>query len=385
MKKISLFLVVLLLVTGSGFVVLRNQRIEAAAAAKAATAKTAPVPVLLAPVTTLTVPVEISTFGSVEPLKTVAVKSQITGILAKVLFAEGQDVKEGDLLFEIDPRSPEAALKQAEAALVKDNAQLGNALKEASRQEALLKKGISAQDVRDEAVTAAETLRAMVQSDEAAVDNARLQLSYCSIRSPVSGRTGNLLIHQGNLVKADDATLVTINQLHPIHVRFVLPQQDLARVRDRMEQGALSVTAMPQGHGALMETGTVTFIDNAVNENTGTIQLKARFENSSASLWPGQFVKIILTLASQENAVVVPESAVLIGQQGAYVYVTDLEGRVAVRPVVVNRTVAGVSVIASGLASGEEVVADGQLRLKPGSRVKSRVASKPEPVPAGRP
>lgn len=385
MKKISLIFIVILLVAGSVYIFLRNQRSEAAAAAKAATAKTAPVPVLLAPVTTLTVPEEIRSFGSVEPLKTVAVKSQITGILAKVLFAEGQEVKEGNLLFEIDSRGPEAALKQAEATLVKDNAQLRNALKEAGRQEALLKKGISAQDVRDEAVTAAETLKATVQSDEAAVDNARLQLSYCFIRSPVSGQTGNWLIHQGNLVKADDATLVTINQLHPIHVRFVLPQKVLSQVRERMKQGGLSVTAMPQGNGNLSETGTVTFIDNAVDENTGTIKLKARFENSATALWPGQFVKIILTLATQENAVVVPETAVLIGQKGAYVYVTDPTGSVAVRPVVVNRTVAGVSVIASGLVPGEEVVADGQLRLKPGSRVKPRVASKSEPVSVGRP
>jgi len=384
MKKIILLLFVLIIVGGVG-VVQKNRRAESEAANKVAKAKMIPVPVLLDHVTTMMVPVEVSTFGTVEPLTTVAVKSQITGIIAKVRFAEGQDVQEGELLFDIDSRGPEAALKQAEAALAKDGVQWENAVKEAGRQETLLKKGIAAQDVRDEAMTAAETLKAMMRSDEAAVDNARLQLSYCSIRSPVSGRTGNLLIHQGNLIKADDATLVTINQLHPIYVRFALPQRDLARVRERMGQGELTLVATPQGEGELAPTGVVTFVDNAVDENTGTIQLKARFENVPATLWPGQFVKVILQLARQENAMVVPESAVLVGQQGGYVYVTDRGGRVTPRPVIVDRTVAGRSVIASGLVPGEEIVVDGQLRLKPGVLVQSRASSKPEPTQVGRP
>jgi len=376
---------VLLLVAGGTGVVLNSRKAGDAQRDRAAKAKIAPVSVLLTQVLAMTVPLEISTFGSVEPLTTVAVKSQITGMLAKVCFAEGQDVNAGDLLFEIDTRGPEASLKQAEAILAKDRAQWENAMKEAGRQETLLKKGISAQDVRDEAVTAADTLKALVQSDEAAVDNARLQLSYCFIRSPISGRTGNLLIHQGNLVKADDATLVTINQLHPILVRFVLPQRELARVRERAAQGGLTVVATPQGAGTHSETGAVTFVDNAVDENTGTIQLKARFENVPLALWPGQFVKVRLQFASQENVVVVPEAAVLLGQQGAYVYVTDQNGRVAPRQVVVDRTVAGMSVIMSGLAVGEDIVTDGQLRLKPGALVKPRTSAKSESSPAGRP
>ena len=383
MKKLIIFLMVILIIAGAAAVMQKNRKVAAAGAAKAATAKLAPVPVSLTNVTTMTVPVELSTFGTVEPLTTVAVKSQITGILAKVKFAEGQEVMEGDLLFEIDPRGPESVLKQADGALARDRVQWENALKEAGRQEILLKKGISAQDVRDAAVTAAEVLKATVQSDEAAVDNARLHLSYCSIHSPVSGRTGNQLIHQGNLVKADDSTLVTINQLHPIFVRFVLPQHELARIRARVEQGGLTVVATPQGTGALAATGTVTFVDNAVDEHTGTIQLKARFENIPAALWPGQFVKVVLLLSSQADAVVVPESAVMLGQQGAYVYVTDRAGRVAPRTITVDRTVAGMSVITSGLMPGEEIVTDGQLRLKPGALVKFRLAAKPDSLPAG--
>lgn len=379
MKKMFLLLVVGLMVAGAAAMVFKNRRAAGDATTRALKAKQAPVPVLLSTVTTQAVPIEVSTFGTVEPLTTVSVKSQITGILAKVLFSEGQTVQEGALLFELDPRGPEAALKQAGAALDKDRVQCANAVKEAGRMELLLKKGFVSQELRDQTQTAAEMLQAVVRSDEAAVDNARLQLSYCSLRSPVSGRTGTLLIHQGNLVKADDATLVTINQLDPILVRFVLPQRELTTVQQRMEQGGLTLIATPQGVGALAVTGAVTFVDNAVNQETGTIQLKARFGNSQAALWPGQFVKVVLRLALQENAVVIPESAVLLGQQGAYVYVADRSGLVSARTVTVDRTVAGISVIATGLLPGEAIVTDGQLRLKPGSLVKPRDSS-----PAGR-
>jgi len=387
MKKIIAIVIVVLALAGTAWVVKQNRIKAGEEVAKAAKAKLAPVPVLLTNVTTMTMPVEISTFGSVEPLTTVSVKSQITGILSKVHFSEGQEVQEGTLLFELDSRNPAAALRQVEAALEKDRVQWANANKEAERFAALLTKGFVAQDVHDKAVTDAETLKAMLRADEAAVESARLQLSYCSIRAPVSGRTGNLLIHQGNLVKADDATLVTINQIHPIMVQFVLPQRELARVRDCLEQGGLTLKATPQGGtGLLAVTGVVTFVDNAVNENTGTIQLKARFDNVPAVLWPGQFVKVILQLSKQENAVVIPESAVLFGQQGTYVYLVGLEGTVAPRFVGVDRTVAGLSVIASGLVPGDQIVVDGQIRLKPGSLVKSKTPStKPESIPAGRP
>lgn len=383
MKKFFLLLITGFVLAALATVVINKHKTTDGEAARSAKSKGAPLPVSLTPAMSMAVPVAVSTFGTVEPLTTVAVKSQITGILAKAHFAEGQDVKEGDILFTLDARGPEAALKQAEAVLARDRVQYENSLKEAGRQEILLSKGISAQDARDEAVTTAAMLKAMVQSDEAAVDTARLQLSYCAIRAPVTGRTGQLLIHQGNLVKADDSTLVIINQIHPVRIRFVLPQKELSQIRQRVEEGGAQLTASPQDSASLSETGIVTFVDNRVDENTGTIQLKARFENLQTNLWPGQFVRVVLELSRQDNAVVIPESAVLMGQQGAYVYITGQDGRVVVRPVLVDRTVAGMSVIASGLVPGEEVVTDGQLRLKPGALVKARTSAKPESAPAG--
>jgi multidrug efflux system membrane fusion protein len=385
MKKTIMCLLVLLLVAGGVVLTRKHWREAEEAAAVAKNAKSAAVTVLLTNVTTMTVPVELSTFGTVEPLTTVAVKPQITGILSKVLFDEGREVQAGDVLFTVDSRGPEASLKQAEAVLLRDRVQWENAIKEAGRREVLLKKGVLTQEAYDGAVTAVEMFKATVQSDEAAVDNARLLLSYCSIRAPVAGRTGNLAVHPGNLIRADDTTLVTINQIHPILVRFVLPQLELARVQGHVQGGGLMVVVAPVGVGVHAETGAVTFVDNAVDEATGTIQLKARFENTLESLWPGQFVKVVLRFALQENAVVVPESAVLFGQQGAYVYVTDKGGRAVPRFVTVDRTVAGLSVIASGLVSGEEVVVDGQLRIKPGALVKSPSSPRPASVPAGRP
>ena len=385
MKKTIVLLSVALLVACGVILTRKHWRKADEEAAGLKKAKSAVVTVLLTNVTTMTVPVELVTFGIVEPLTTVAVKPQITGILSEVLLTEGQEVRAGDVLFRVDSRGPEASLKQAEAALMRDRVQWENAIKEAGRRDVLLKKGVLAQEAYDGAVTAAEMFKATVQSDEAVVDNARLQLGYCSIRAPVAGRTGNLAVHQGNLVRADDTTLVTINQIHPILVRFVLPQSELARVAGHMQGGGLMVVATPVGVGVHAETGAVTFVDNAVEEATGTIQLKARFANTGESLWPGQFVKVVIRFAMQESAVVVPESAVLLGQQGAYVYVTEQGGKVVLRLVTVDRTVAGLSVIASGLMPGEEVVVDGQLRIKSGSLVKPQSSARSAAAPAGHP
>lgn len=384
MKKMIL-VIALILVAGAVWVMQGRRGATRGATPESVKARLVAVPVELTNVVVRPVPVGISTFGTVEPVTMIAVKSRITGLLAKAMIAEGQDVQAGDLLFEIDARGPQAALKQAEAVLARDRIQFENASKGADRQETLQKKGFVSLDVRDDAVTAAETLKAIVKADDALVETARLNLSYCSIRAPVTGRVGSLLLHQGNLVKADEDTLVTINQLDPILVRFALPQRELGRLTGGLAQGQLTAVALPVGTGVTAATGVVTFVDNAVDEKTGTIQVKARFSNAHSTLWPGQFVKVTLQFAVQEAAIVVPESAVLLGQQGAYVYVIDQAGRAMPRQIQVDRTESGLAVIASGLASGEVVVVDGQLRLKPGLLVKTSAGSKPELPSAGRP
>ena len=317
------------------------------------------------------VPEEIRTFGTVQASSTVAVRSQITGILSAVNFQEGANVKEGDLLFTIDPRLWDVATKQFEAVLAKDRAQLENARKEAARQDELLKKGFTAEDARDQARTAAEVLAATVQADEAVVENAKLQLEYCTIRSPIDGRTGALLLHQGNVVKANDVVLTTVNRVTPIDVSFSVPQQELPRVR-QAAAGKLAVRAFVPGQEDQTETGELTFIVNTVDPTTGTIGLKARFTNAAHRLWPGQFVDVVLTLALQADALVVPEQAVQASQQGSFVFVVKADMTVENRPVTVSRTLGVESVVAKGLQAGERVVTDGQLRLVPGSRVESK-------------
>jgi membrane fusion protein, multidrug efflux system len=381
MKK-SAWVFILIIMAGAGVVWVRHSRTDSAANSPA---KNAPIPVLLAKSTLVSLPEEIRSFGTVEPMLTVSIKSQITGVLSNVLFTEGQDVREGELLFLIDPRPAETALRQAEATLTRDRVQLANAQTEAARQEVLLAKGISAEDIRDAAVTAARTLKASVQADDAMTDAARLQLGYCSIRSPISGRTGTLLIHRGNLVKANDAALVTINQTQPVLIRFTLPQQELARIRASTSRGNITVKATPPGLAGRMETGIVSFIDNAVDETTGTIQLKARFDNADSTLWPGQFVSVVIQFAQPDGVVTVPETAIMPGQKGAYVYVKDATGKVFPRPVVTDRTVGGLTVIVQGLTADEDVVVDGQLRLKPGALVTPQADPKAVSKPAGQP
>jgi membrane fusion protein, multidrug efflux system len=326
------------------------------------------VPVTVATVEQKTVPIELNGFGTVEEYAGVAVKAQVTGILTAVHFTEGQMVKKGDLLLSIDPRSFEAALKLVQANLAKDEVQLKNAEKEATRQEDLLKKGFASQADYDNAVTTAEALRATVDADKALVENAALQLEYCSIRSPIDGTTGKLAVEQGNLVKLNDITVVTINQIVPIYVSFSFRQESLPQIQDYMSKGKLEVIAAAKGDKPQVAHGYLSFVDNTVDTNTGTIRLRATFTNEDKSLWPGQFVQVSLVLTNEPNAIIVPSQAIQTGQSGQFIYVVKSDQTVEARPVTTRRIINSETVV-DGLKVDETVVTDGQLRLVPGAKV----------------
>jgi multidrug efflux system membrane fusion protein len=328
------------------------------------------VPVTAAVVIQKTVPVQLTAIGNVEAYSTVSVKSQLGGILTRVHFKEGQDVNKGDLLFTIDPRPYETALKQAEANLAKDTAQLENARVEAHRYEELVKKGYVAQQQYDQVHTNAASLEATVNADKALVENAGLQLKYCFIYSPITGRTGNLLANQGNLIKANaDDPMVTINQIQPSYVSFSVPEQYLGEIKKYMSAGKVKVEAFITNSENKPVEGILTFVDNSVDISTGMIKLKATFVNKDRHLWPGQFVNAIMTLTTQPNAVIVPSQAIQTGQKGEYVFLIKKDLTVEIRPVVIARTMNGEAVVEKGLQSGDKVVTDGQLRLVPGAKV----------------
>lgn len=331
------------------------------------------VPVTVANVVQKSMPVQLEAVGSVDPYSTVSVRAQIGGTITRVHFAEGQDVKQGDLLFTIDPRPYEAALKQAEANLAKDMAMLANAREQVRRYSELVGKQLISQEQFDQIRTNSNALEATAEADKAAVENAKVQLSYCRIYSPVTGRTGSLLVNEGNLVRTNDATaMVTINQINPIYATFSVPEQNLDDIRQRMNAGKLRVEAfLPQNENR-PEEGTLSFIDNAVDRTTGTIKLKATFANTDRRLWPGQFVKVVLKLAEQPDMVVIPSQAIQTGQEGDHVFVIQPNSTVEVRSVVVSRTLGGEAVIGKGLKPGERVVIDGQFLLAPGTKVQLR-------------
>lgn len=316
------------------------------------------------------VPVQISAIGTVEAYSTVGIKAQTGGELTRVSFKEGQDVNKGDLLFTIDTRPYEAALRQAEAILARDNVQIENARQDVRRYEELVRKGYVAKQQYDQVIANASALEATVNADKAMVENARLQLKYCSIYAPITGRTGSLIVNQGNLIKANaDNPMVVINQLQPIYVSFSIPESYLPEIKKYKLLGRAKVEAAlskVDGHPA---EGLLTFIDNAVDRTTGTIRLKATFANKEKQLWPGQFVNVVMTLAAQPNAIVVPSQAVQTGQNGQYVFVVKSDLTVEYRAIVVARTLDDETVIEKGLNAGEQVVTDGQLRIIPGAKV----------------
>ena len=330
----------------------------------------APVPVTVAPVVTKPMPIEISVIGTAEPFSNVAIRSQITGQLEKVNFTEGDDVQQGQVLFTLDRRPLELALREAQANLERDTARAENAALMTKRYEDLAKRGIAPREQLDTSRADMNALNATVAADKAAVENATVQLDYATIKAPISGRTGALMVHEGNLVRANDQTpLVTINQIMPISVSFAVPEARLSELKRYLAGGALRVTASPPNDEGPSAVGRIAFVDNAVDENTGTIRVKGTFPNTDRRLWPGQFVNVVVTLTTDPKAIVVPSVAVQTGQQGTYVFVVKPDQTVEMHSVTVERVSGAETVLAEGAQPGDTVVTDGHLRLVPGSRI----------------
>lgn len=344
-----------------------------AAACDTKTAQTAP-PIMAVPVTVAkaelkTVPIDLTAIGSAEAYSTVSLKAQVNAVLEEVHFKQGDFVKKGELLFTLDARPYKAALAQSEAALAHDKAQLELAKTEAARYQKLYESQVTSKEQFDQQQAAETAQAASVTADEAAVEQAKLQVEYCYMYSPVDGRTGALQVYPGNLVKQNDVpVLVVINQISPIFIDFSIPEQYLSVVKKYMAQGRLGVEATPYGD-TKSEAGFLTFVDNTVDNTTGTIKLKGTFANSDHRLWPGQFSTVAVRLSEEENAVVVPSPAVQDGQAGQFVYVVGADMSAENRPVKVARTIGNSSVISQGVKPGETVVTDGQLRLFPGLKV----------------
>jgi multidrug efflux system membrane fusion protein len=333
--------------------------------------KSAPaVPVTTAPVLLKTVPVRLYAIGNVEPYTTVAVKARVDGQLVSVHFKEGDEVRQGAVLFEIDARPFAANLKQAQANLLKDKALFDRANEQEKRYKDLLAKNFISPDAYEQVRTNAATAAATVSADEAAIESTRLSLEYCTIRAPVTGYVGRIQIQQGNLVKANDTNpMVTINQVVPIYTTFSVPEQNIADVRGFLANGELKVAASFANSARAPITGKLSFIDNTADATTGTIKLKAEFPNADKALWPGQFVNVVLTLHEQKDAIVTPSAAVQSGPTGQYVFVVKPDSTVELRNIKIARAEGDETVVASGLQAGDQVVTVGQLRLAPGTKV----------------
>ncbi|HUX26343.1 MAG TPA: efflux RND transporter periplasmic adaptor subunit [Burkholderiales bacterium] len=350
---------------------------RAPAGSESAHAARQAVPVIVAEAVRKTVPLRVQGIGNVESPTTVALKSRVDGQIVNVGFRDGADVRKGQMLFQIDARPAIAQLEQAQAKLASDRAQRKRAREQDTRYKDLLNKKFISADAYEQYKTNLDSAQAIVDADQAVVDNARLQVAYATIRAPISGRAGRIMIQQGNLVKANDTNpLVVINQLSPIYVNFAVPEQYLPQIRAALRAGpaAVDISANGADGKARHVPGTLAFIDNAVDATTGTIKLRASAPNKDAELWPGQFVHATLTLGEQAGAVVVPSAAVQSGPDGAYVFIVDGAAHAQMRKVAIERTAGDDTVIAKGLAGGEKVVVDGQSRLLPGIPVTVKTA-----------
>jgi multidrug efflux system membrane fusion protein len=355
------------------------------AAAKLEPAVPAGIPVDAVAATRADVPVYLRGLGTVQAYNTVTIHSRVDGEIVKIAFIEGQDVKSGDLLAQIDPRPLQAALDQATAKQAQDEAQLENAKLDLARYQALGQKEFASRQSVDTQAATVRQLEATVKGDQAAIDNAKVQLGYTTITSPIDGRTGVRLVDQGNIVHASDTTgLVVITQLQPISLIFTLPEDHLPGITRAMAGGTLTVIAMSRDEKDQYGEGTLSLVDNQIDQATGSVRLKATFPNTNLALWPGQFVNARLLLRTESNVVTVPSDAVQRGAQGMYAYVVKDDSTVALQPLKVGQISAGTAVIESGLEAGQRVVIAGQYRLQPGAKVELRTAAPAPPPVAGK-
>jgi multidrug efflux system membrane fusion protein len=353
------------------FIIVAALFVSAAGCSRAAKREAPSAPVVVAKAVATNVPVQINPppVGHVTAISTATVHSQIGGVISTVNFQEGQEVKKGDLLFTIDPRPSQAALAAAQANFARDQAQLENLKIQFNREQKLFDQKLVSQDEYDTSRAGMDALVGTVAADQAAITNAELNLEFCQIRSPIDGKTGSLQAHAGNVVKAPDDVLLTINQIHPIYVTFAVPEQYLPEIKKQMAGNTLTVQATFENMDGPPPQGELTFVDNAVDMTTGTIQLKATFPNEDNSLWPGQFVQVLLTLSELTDAVAVPSQAVQMGQSGQFIYVVKEDQTVEIRTIKTGITFKNETVVQSGLEAGETVVTDGQLRLVAGLKV----------------
>jgi len=338
----------------------------------------AAMPVTIASATREDVPIQVQAIGWAEAYATVTIRPQVEGQLTEIHFTEGQQVKIGDLLFTIDPRPFVAALRLSEANLLKDQALAQDAEREANRVTDLFTKNMAADRERDQARANSDAVRAQVQADEAAVENAKLRLEYCTIRSPIDGRAGVRLVDVGNIVEANKTALVTLNQISPIFVTFSVAERHLSLIKQQMQAAPLAVETRFADEPSDPIIGRLAFVDNQVDTLTGMVRLKATFPNEDHRLWPGRFVNVALTISKQQDAVVVPTSAVQTGQRGTFVFVVRGDSTVEMRPVSVGANVHERTVLSEGVQAGEVVVTDGQLRLTPGVKVRSKANANAE-------